>query len=40
VKKEGERRCLKCWSREPSLAARDEDHGEVGCPPSAYGGPQ
>ena len=23
-----------------SPAARDEDHGEVGCPPAAHGGPQ
>ena len=21
-------------------ATRDEDHGEAGCPPAAYGGPQ
>jgi len=34
------RRCLKCRSRDPSLATRDEDHGEAGCPPAAHGGPQ
>jgi len=39
VKKEARRRCLKCQSREPSLAARDEDHGEAGCSPAAHGGP-
>jgi len=37
----GRRRCLKCQSREPSLATRDEDHGEAGCalqPMEVHGG--
>jgi len=33
----GGRRCPKCRSREPSLAACDEDHGEAGCPPVVHG---
>jgi len=41
VSEEGRRRrCLRCQSREPSLAACDEDHGEAGFPPAAHGGPQ
>jgi len=36
----GERRCSKCGSREPSLAACDEDHGEAGCSAAVCGGPQ
>jgi len=40
VKTEGGRRCPKCRSREPSLATRDEDHGEEGCPPAVHGGPR
>jgi len=39
VKKGARRRCLKCWSRVPSLAAHDEDHGEAGCSPAVHGGP-
>jgi len=35
----GGRRCLKCWSREPSLAAHYEDHSKAGCAPAAHGGP-
>jgi len=35
----GGRRCSRHWSREPSLAARDEDHGEAGCFPAVHGGP-
>jgi len=38
-RRSGGRRCSKCRSREPSLAARDEDHSEVGCPPAVHGGP-
>jgi len=34
------RRCSRHRSREPSLAARDEDDGEAGCPPVLHGGPQ
>jgi len=33
------RRCSRRWSRESSLAAHDEDHGETGCPPAAREGP-
>jgi len=33
------RRCFRHWSRD-SPAARDEDHGEAGCPSAAHGGPQ
>ena len=40
VKKEEGRKCPKCRSRDPSLATRDEDHGEVGCSPAVHGGPQ
>jgi len=36
----GGRRCLRCQSREYSLAERDEEHGDVGSPPAALGGPQ
>jgi len=36
----GGRRCSRCWSREPPLAARDEDHDEAGCPPAAHGVPR
>ena len=32
-------RCSRHWSREFSPAARDEDHGEAGCPPAVHGGP-
>jgi len=35
----GGKRYSKCRSREPSLAACDEDHGEVGCSPAVHGGP-
>jgi len=28
---------LRCQSKEPSLAARDEDHGEEGYPSAAHG---
>jgi len=34
------RRCLRCCSRESSLAARDEENGEAGHPPAVHGGPQ
>jgi len=27
-------------SRDSSLAAHDEDHGEAGCPLAVHGGPQ
>jgi len=40
AKKEWGRRCPKCQSREPSLAARDEDHGEAGHSPAVHGGPR
>jgi len=33
------RRCLKCRSRDSSLAACAEDHGEADCRPTAPGGP-
>jgi len=36
----GGRRCSRRRSRESSLAAHDEDHGEAGCPPAVHGGPQ
>jgi len=40
VSEQGEgKRCLRHWSRGSSLAARDEDHGEAGCPPAAHGSP-
>jgi len=39
VKNEEGRTCLKCWSRKPSLAAHDEDHGEAGCSAAVHGGP-
>jgi len=38
VKKE-EEEVLEMWEQ-PSLAARDEDHGEAGSAPAAHGGPQ
>jgi len=34
------KRCSRHQSRESSLAARDEDHGEAGCPPAVHGGLQ
>jgi len=34
------RRCSRCLSRQFSLAACGEDHGEAGCPPAAHGGPR
>jgi len=33
-------RGLRCQSREFSLAARAEDHGEVACPLAVHGGPR
>jgi len=36
----GGRRSLRRRSRECSLLARDEDHGEAGCPSAVHGGPQ
>jgi len=36
----GGRRCSRCQSRESSLTARHEDHGEAGCPSAVHGGPR
>jgi len=38
VKKGRGRKCSRHRSR-GAPAARDEDHGEAGCPPAAHGGP-
>jgi len=35
----GKRRCLRGWSRDPSLATCKEDHGEARCSPAVHQGP-
>jgi len=40
VSEGGGRRCSRRRSRESSLAAHDEDHGEAGCLTAVHGGPR
>ena len=40
VSEGGGKRCSKCRSREPSLAACDEVHGEAACSPAVHGSPR